>query len=47
MAANGMAPNEKKTEFMVFQKEKSRNIKVGNSEVQEAEEVCMLFGDLY
>jgi retron-type reverse transcriptase len=39
MAANGMAPNEKKTEFMVFQKEKSGNIKVGNSGVQEAEEV--------
>jgi hypothetical protein len=44
MAANGMAPNEKKDEFMVYQKEKSRNIKVGNSEVQEAKEVRLLGG---
>jgi hypothetical protein len=30
MAANGIAPNEKKTEFMVFQKETTRSILVGN-----------------
>jgi hypothetical protein len=47
MATNGTAPNVKKTEFMVFQKEKSRKLKVGNLEVQEAEEFWLLGGILH